>query len=60
MRATIHNADGDMPVPELKTMQELLAQSLAQRRFQMGLILAFAASALLLAAVGIYGVVSYW
>ncbi len=59
MRAAIHNADGDMPVPELKTMQEVLAQSLAQRRFQMGLILAFAAAALLLAAVGIYGVVSH-
>ena len=59
MRAAIRGVDPDVPLPELHTMQEVLAESLAQRRFQMLLILAFAGTALLLAAMGIYGVVSY-
>ena len=40
-------------------MQEVLDQSVAQRRFQMRLAAVFAATALLLATLGIYGVVSY-
>ena len=59
MRTVIRSVDADVPLPELRTMQEVLAESLAQRRFQMLLILAFAGTALLLAALGIYGVVSY-
>jgi predicted permease len=59
MRAAIRSVDADIPLPRLHTMQEVLAESLAQRRFQMLLILAFAGTALLLAALGIYGVVSY-
>src|SRR5579871_707053 len=59
MRAAIREADADVPLPELRTMQEVLAESLAQRQFQMLLIAAFAGTALLLAALGIYGVVSY-
>lgn len=59
MRAAIRSVDADVPLPQLHTMQEVLAESLAQRRFQMLLILAFAGTALLLAALGIYGVVSY-
>jgi putative ABC transport system permease protein len=43
----------------MHTMQEVFEDSLAQRRFQMALAAAFAATALLLAALGIYGVVSY-
>lgn len=59
MRAVVRGVDAEVPVPELRTMREVLAESLAQRRFQMLLALAFAATALLLAALGIYGVVSY-
>lgn len=59
MHAAIRGVDADVPLPELHTMREVLAESLAQRRFQMLLILAFAGTALLLAALGIYGVVSY-
>ncbi len=59
MRAAIRSVDADVPLPQLHTMQEVLAESLSQRRFQMLLILAFAGTALLLAALGIYGVVSY-
>lgn len=59
MRAAVRNIDPDVPLPELYTMQEVLAESLGQRRFQMMLISAFAGTALLLAALGIYGMVSY-
>ncbi len=59
MRAAIRGVDADVPLPQFHTMQEVLAESLAQRRFQLLLILAFAGTALLLAALGIYGVVSY-
>ncbi len=59
MRAAVRAVDPDVPSPELHTMQEVLAESLAQRHFQMLLISAFAGTALLLAALGIYGMVSY-
>jgi putative ABC transport system permease protein len=59
IRAAIRSVDPDVPIPEMHTMQEILEDSVAQRRFQMLLSAAFAATALLLAALGIYGVVSY-
>ncbi len=59
MRAAIRQADSEVPLPELHTMQNVLADSLAQQRFQMLVISAFATTALLLAALGIYGMVSY-
>jgi predicted permease len=59
IRQAVHAVDADVPVPGMHTMQEVLEDSLAQRRFQMALATAFAATALLLAALGIYGVVSY-
>jgi putative ABC transport system permease protein len=58
MRQAVRSADPDVPVPSLRTMREVLEDSLAQRRFQMMLGAAFAATALLLAAFGIYGVVA--
>lgn len=59
VREALRTVDADVPVPQFHTMQEVLAESLAQRRFQMLLISAFAGTALLLAALGIYGVVAY-
>jgi ABC-type antimicrobial peptide transport system permease subunit len=58
MRQAVASVDPDVPVPSMKTMQEVLDDSLSQRRFQAMLGTVFAATALLLAALGIYGVVS--
>jgi predicted permease len=59
VRSVIRSVDPDVPVPEMRTMHEILEESVAQRKFQMLLSTSFAAAALLLAALGTYGVVSY-
>jgi ABC-type antimicrobial peptide transport system permease subunit len=59
LRETIHQVDADVPVPEMQTLEEAMSDSVAQRRFQMTLVMLFAAAALALAGFGIYGVVSY-
>jgi predicted permease len=59
LRAMVWSTDADVPVPEVQTMEQVMEQSVAARRFQMMLVAVFAAGALLLAAFGTYGVVSY-
>jgi putative ABC transport system permease protein len=59
VREAIHQVDAEVPVPEMQTLQEVMLDSVAQRRFQMMLVMLFAAAALALAGFGIYGVVSY-
>jgi len=59
VREAIRQVDADVPVPEMKTMREVMSDSVAQRRFQMMLVMLFAGAALALAGFGIYGVVSY-
>ena len=55
----VRQLDAELPVSNLRTMPEVIARSLAERRIVMVLLAVFAVVALVLATVGIYGVMSY-
>jgi len=55
----IHGVDAGVVVYDIRTMQDRLYDSLARQRFSTTMLAAFAAFAMLLAAVGLYGVMSY-
>jgi predicted permease len=63
LRATlprvVSEIDPSVPVGQVRTMDEVLTGSLASRRFPMVVLSVFAGLAILLAAVGLYGVISY-
>lgn len=56
---SIHSADPSIPVYEIRTMADRMADSLARQRFSTIMLGAFAVFALILASVGVYGVMSY-
>lgn len=59
VRALIHKIDPNVPITTIRPMSQVVSESVNARRFQMSLALTFALSSLLLAALGIFGVVSY-
>jgi putative ABC transport system permease protein len=59
VREQVQSLDPTLPVSSAQTLNETVSASLAQRRFSMEMISLFALTALLLAGLGIYGVISY-
>ncbi|HEV3469197.1 MAG TPA: ABC transporter permease [Pyrinomonadaceae bacterium] len=59
VRAAVQEVDRELPVYRVRTMESLVAESVARQRFSMTLLVAFAALALVLAAVGVFSVMSF-
>ena len=59
IREAVRNVDANQPVHDLKAMDSLIADSLGPQRFATTLLAAFAGLAILLAAIGLYGLMSY-
>ncbi|HJT88685.1 MAG TPA: FtsX-like permease family protein, partial [Bryobacteraceae bacterium] len=60
VRRQVLSMDRNLPIQSLKTMEQRLEAPLEQRRFETALLAGFAALAMLLAGVGIYGLLKYW
>jgi predicted permease len=59
MREQVQSVDPTLPVSDAQTLSETVSASLSERRFSMQIVALFALTALLLAGLGIYGVISY-
>ena len=57
--AALCDASGSLPVAHIRTMDEIEARSIARQRLNMLLLMVFGAAGLLMAAIGVYGVMSY-
>jgi putative ABC transport system permease protein len=59
IRAALRSEDAQLAIPAVRTMEDVVDSSVSGRRFQLSLMAVFATSALLVASLGIYGVVAY-
>jgi putative ABC transport system permease protein len=59
VRRVVSAIDPQLPLTRVRTLEQAMAESLSQRRFVVGVLSAFAAAALALAAIGIFGVMAY-
>jgi putative ABC transport system permease protein len=59
VRGIIHSVDPEQPVSDIRTMESIVSESVASRRITTMLASIFAALALVLAGIGLYGVISY-
>ncbi len=59
IRQAVHSIDKDLPVTDVESFPDALGQSISRERFRTFLLGSFSAIALVLAAVGIFGVISY-
>jgi len=59
LRSVVHDIDANQPITAIRSMDENVAQSISQPRFRTVLLAVFAGIALVLAAVGIFGVMAY-
>ena len=59
LRPAVYAVDKDQPVGTIRPLEEIMAESIARQRFAMTLLTVFSAVALIIAAVGIYGVMAY-
>lgn len=59
VRSVVQSLDAAQPVAEVRTMEQVLHRTITQRRFAAALLTAFSVLALLLAAIGVYSVLSY-